>query len=274
MRKLFVLLLLLAAVGALGALMAVRTEAWPGKTTACEGCHAYPASSIDVSTGGVTSVTVSPGGTFSVTASYTEGANDGTETSQIAWPDGAVDNALFTFSQQYSTPSTSPTGSMTSTITAPAAGSYTIRVYAATGAWDTISKETDYQNIAVTVEGVAPPTCDWPSITINTIGKGQSPINNPKVSQDITGHIVGGAAAYRPTAHRIKICEATDVTVAISDDTSTGVGPVLTPLTGGISCTSGPGATCTVGSLTATEKYKAVSENGKDTDRIMLIPVP
>lgn len=128
----------------------------------------------------------------------------------------------------------------------------------------------------LTLEDGPLPDCAslWPIDTVNIIAKGQSPTNNLKVSQDITGNIVGGAAAYGPKAHRIKLCAETPVTVVVSDSTSTGLGPIVTPLSAGISCSSGPGANCTVLSLTATEKYKAESEDGNDTDRVTLIPRP
>jgi hypothetical protein len=40
---------------------------------------------------------------------------------------------------------------------------------------------------------------------------------------------------------------------------------------GVIDCTTTPGV-CTVGAVTVTEKYKSVSFDGKDTDRVTLLP--
>ena len=107
---------------------------------------------------------------------------------------------------------------------------------------------------------------EWPVDTVTTIAKGQSPTNNPKVQNAITGHIVGGAAAFGPKAHRIRICEGTPVSINITDSTGT---PTNTALSAGITCDS---SGCAIPSLTATEKYKAVSNDGKDTDRVTLLP--
>ena len=106
----------------------------------------------------------------------------------------------------------------------------------------------------------------WPEDTVETIGGGQSPTNNPKVSQSITGNIVGGAEAYGEKASRIKICAGSFVTIVINDSTGT---PTVTELSPGIGCGAGG---CSVISLTATEKYKVKSNDGKDTDRITLLP--
>jgi len=120
----------------------------------------------------------------------------------------------------------------------------------------------------------APPlACDeeWVVRTIYTIGKGQSAANNAKVLHQITGNIIDpdglcpsdGACS----ASRIPVCAGTGVTVAVTDSTgaptSTNVGK------GDISCV---GAVCTVGAVNVTEKYKSVSADGKDTDRITLLP--
>jgi hypothetical protein len=105
-------------------------------------------------------------------------------------------------------------------------------------------------------------TSQNPLQTLTTLAKGQSSTNNAKVSHAITGHLVGGVDAYGDTAQRIEACAGTDVSVLISDTTGT-------PDVSG-ACT---GATCTVGMGTATEKYKAVSADGKDTDSVTLIPV-
>jgi len=143
--------ILLFSVFSIVLIVSIPAFSKPGQTRPCTDCHGYPATQINVTTN-TTSVTIAPGGNFSVTASYTGGANDGKATSQIAWPDEAANNTLFGFDPQYSVASTSPIDSLTSTITAPTTtGTYTIRVYAASGSWDGIAKETDYENITVTV---------------------------------------------------------------------------------------------------------------------------
>ena len=106
-----------------------------------------------------------------------------------------------------------------------------------------------------------PCTVAWPVTSIATSGKGQSQTNNPKVSHVITGNIVN-PTSLGPKATRIPICMGTSVTAMVSGGTAT-------TLTSGITCT---GTTCLVVSLTATEKYIAVSSDGKDTDRLTLLP--
>ena len=103
---------------------------------------------------------------------------------------------------------------------------------------------------------------DWPSTTVNTLAKGQSATNNQKVSHEITGNAVGGDAAYGPTAHRIKLCWGTAISINI-----TGAG---TTVTGDCDTTN-----CTIAAVdfTATQKYQVVSADEKDTDRITLIPI-
>ncbi len=101
----------------------------------------------------------------------------------------------------------------------------------------------------------------WPVRPIVTIGKGQSPSNNPKVLSVITGNIVA-PDSLGPTAHRIRICEGTAVSVRVEDTTGD---PTVTG-----ACTS---ASCTIPALDSVEKYKAVSFDGKDTDRMTLRPV-
>jgi hypothetical protein len=98
---------------------------------------------------------------------------------------------------------------------------------------------------------------------IVTIGKGQSPTNNPKVSHAITGNIVDPDSLGN-TAHRIPVCEGTEVNIAVTDETGT---PTNTA-DGSLSCNS---AGCS-GVVDVTEKYKSVSSDGKDTDRMTLLP--
>jgi hypothetical protein len=98
-----------------------------------------------------------------------------------------------------------------------------------------------------------------------TIGKGQSPSNNPKVLNAITGNIVD-PASLGEKASRIPVCEGTQVTVEVSDTTGT---PTVTANSGGIICV---GSTCTVMTIMAKEKYIARSSDGKDTDRMTLLP--
>jgi V8-like Glu-specific endopeptidase len=102
-------------------------------------------------------------------------------------------------------------------------------------------------------------------VEIPTLGKGQSPSNNPKVVNFVTGHIVD-PNSLGEKVHRIPVCAGTRVDVRVTDTTGS---PVVTENSDGISCT---GSTCVVTNLGATEKYIARSSDGKDTDRIALLP--
>jgi hypothetical protein len=120
---------------------------------------------------------------------------------------------------------------------------------------------------------VPPEGCefDWPSITINTIAKGQSATQNAKIEHDITGNIVGGADAYGGTAHRIKICAGTAVEIAITcndEGCPGGALPTITKQVGGDFC-DGTGCSLTLGDKF---KYVVKSVDVKDTDAVTLLP--
>jgi hypothetical protein len=97
---------------------------------------------------------------------------------------------------------------------------------------------------------------------IVTIGKGQSPTNNLKLTHSIFGNIVD-PGSLRETAHRIPVCAGSEVSVVVTDSTGT---PINTS-GGSLSCDS---AGCS-GVVSATEKYKSVSSDGKDTDRMTFL---
>jgi len=97
------------------------------------------------------------------------------------------------------------------------------------------------------------------------MGKGQSPSNNAKVSMCITGNIVE-PDQLGTTAHRIPVCAGTEVNVVVTDVTGT---PSVSA-SGGLSCDS---TGCT-GVVDVTEKFDVTSADGKDTDRMTLIPKP
>ena len=108
--------------------------------------------------------------------------------------------------------------------------------------------------------------------TIYTIGKGQSATNNVKVVHQITGNIIDpvglcGLANGSCTANRIPVCAGTEVNIAVTD--STGTPTNTNDGKGVISCDA---SGCFVGAVNVTEKYKSVSFDGKDTDRISLLP--
>ena len=118
-----------------------------------------------------------------------------------------------------------------------------------------------------TPTATAKPTCTdhWLPTMICTIGKGQSPSNNAKISMCITGNIVE-PDQLGTTAHRIPVCAGSEVKVVVTDATGT---PTVSA-SGGLSCNS---AGCT-GMVNESEKFKAISADGKDTDRMTLLPKP
>ncbi len=114
------------------------------------------------------------------------------------------------------------------------------------------------------------PGCEdfWPVTSIVTIAKGQSAANNLKVSHRVTGNIVDPAAICPDdgpcTAHRIPVCAGTEVHIAVTGSAeNSNIGR------GVISCDA---AGCFVGAIDVVEKYKSVSADGKDTDRVTLLP--
>jgi hypothetical protein len=114
----------------------------------------------------------------------------------------------------------------------------------------------------------APCSTIWPSDSIVTIGKSNSPTNNLKVSHLITGNIIDPDAVCPDdgtcTAQRIPVCAGTGVTIEVAgstDNTNIGKGDILCDAVG-----------CTVGTVNVTEKYKSVSADGTDFDRMTLLP--
>jgi hypothetical protein len=118
-----------------------------------------------------------------------------------------------------------------------------------------------------TPTATAEPTCAdrWPRSLICTLGKGQSPSNNAKLSTCVTGNIVD-PAALSDTAHRISVCAGSEVDVRITDVT----GMPSVSASGTLSCSS---AGCS-GVVQSTEKFIATSADGKDVDRITFVPKP
>jgi hypothetical protein len=103
----------------------------------------------------------------------------------------------------------------------------------------------------------------WPVATITTIGKGQSPSNNQKVSHAISGNIIDPNSLGQ-TAQQIPVCAGTPVRVVVTDTS------------GGATNSAGGSLTCNAagcsGVVNVTEKYKSVSADGADTDRMTFLP--
>jgi hypothetical protein len=103
----------------------------------------------------------------------------------------------------------------------------------------------------------------WPVAKVCTIGKGQSASNNAKLGHCITGNVVN-PGSLGATAHRIPVCRGTRVSAVVTDTTGT---PANTS-DGSLTCD----ASGCEGVVNTVEKYKSVSQDGKDTDRMALIP--
>lgn len=123
--------------------------AFQGETQACNrnGCHAYPSTSINISTD-FTTITVSPGQTFKVNISWSGGNPSGV--TEINWPTNLANNTLFNPNPRIpASVSNTPSGTANSTLTAPhTPGTYTVRVYASRNS----SLETDFKDITVMVQ--------------------------------------------------------------------------------------------------------------------------
>jgi hypothetical protein len=138
----------------------------------------------------------------------------------------------------------------------------------------TVTVVTPTPTASPTPTPTAPPTpCEvaHPVTTLYTIGKGQSPSNNAKVSHAIVGNIIDPGAVCSEvgacTAHRIPVCAGTEATITSTDSsggaTNSNIGR------GDIACL---GNVCSVPAVNVTEKYKSVSADGTDTDRMSLLP--
>jgi hypothetical protein len=70
--------------------------------------------------------------------------------------------------------------------------------------------------------------------------------------------------SLRYTAHRIPVCEGTEVNIVVTDMTGTPTNSAV----GSLTCDS---AGCS-GVINVMEKYNSVSSDGKDTDRMTILP--
>jgi hypothetical protein len=103
----------------------------------------------------------------------------------------------------------------------------------------------------------------WPLTRVVTIAKGQSSKDNPKVLHSITGYIVD-PGSLDSRAHRIEVCAGTRVTAVVTDSTGTPTNTAARSL----ACD----ATGCSGIVNASEKYQAISQDGRDRDSITFIP--
>jgi hypothetical protein len=104
---------------------------------------------------------------------------------------------------------------------------------------------------------------DNPSITIDTIAKGQSPSVNPLIRHEITGNIVD-AGRLSSTAHRIKVCAGTSIRASVIDSS------------GGTTTSTSSSLFCNLlgcrGTIDAKAQYKSSSDGTSDRDTITFRP--
>ena len=148
--KLEMTILLLMVVGI------STVSAFPAEENACNtvGCHAYPPTTINITTDVTSTLTVSPGETFNVTVDWSGGNPGGTTT--VKYPNNTGDNLQFNPVPHPISSGNIPSGTQLSTLTAPAPGDYIVRVFASRGSNNTVPRETDFKNITVQVTTQAP----------------------------------------------------------------------------------------------------------------------
>jgi hypothetical protein len=119
-------------------------EASPGQTSSCLGCHSQ-SSSLNIVTD-VTTKTVSPGQSFTVNISWSGGTNG--NRLEINWP-SVLSNTQFRPTPRVPYSNTNATGTVSSTLTAPAAvGTYTLRVFVSRSV---PTRDTDYTDLTIIV---------------------------------------------------------------------------------------------------------------------------
>jgi hypothetical protein len=138
-------------------------SAHAGQTSACTNCHTYQGGALRVTTD-TTTKTVAPSASFIVNTSWTGGGGSVTE---INWAN-VNSNTMFTPTPRIPYSGNGTTGTVPTTLTAPAApGTYTIRVWVsqAVGAF-----ETDYKDMTITVAAPVAPNISTASLPAGTVG--------------------------------------------------------------------------------------------------------
>ncbi len=192
-------------------------------------------------------------GTFTFTSLFT--ATDGVD--GLTQPSSLGDAQLVILHSDPPTPPITPTPTM------PTATPPTATPTAATPTPPTPAPTTPPMPTAT--PPTSTPACAdlWPVTAIVTIGKGQSPSNNPKVSHTITGNIID-PDSLGATAHRIPVCAGSFVDAVVTDTS----GGATNTARGSLTCAT---VGCS-GIVDVTEKYKSVSADGSDTDRMTFVP--
>ncbi len=130
------------------------TQATPTHEDDCAKCHAYPPESLWLNVDHA-AVSVISGGAFTISAEGGGGTSAGT---MLKYPRSVSDNSKFSIGTK-SVSGITERLTLTSAITAPSqTGTYTLRLYIISGTGTnvngtSISRETTYQDITVTVTG-------------------------------------------------------------------------------------------------------------------------
>ena len=95
--------------------------------------------------------------------------------------------------------------------------------------------------------------------TIVTVGNGDNATNNFKVKHFVTGNI-DGTTPIKVDAHKFRICQGSNVSIVITDDTGI---PTVSALTTGIGCTP---TGCTILDIQAKQRYRVRSADSRDKD--------
>lgn len=166
-----IIAVLAAFVGALLVSVNFNASAFSDKESDCATCHVYPAISLWLEVD-ESSIEVSLGETFTLTVEGGGGTTGGTV---IKFPSNVGDNSLFSVENTMVSETTGNL-TLTTTITAPSiAGTYTLRVYVASGSGAnsegvSIEKETAYKDISVKVLGEELDITAWGiQVTLGTV---------------------------------------------------------------------------------------------------------
>jgi hypothetical protein len=100
---------------------------------------------------------------------------------------------------------------------------------------------------------------------VMSLGGGQSKTNNAKVMHLIVGNIIDPTSLGAKVS-KLTVCRGSSVSVTVTDSTGT---PSNTPNSPGIVCNS---SGCVAANITAKVKYISRSTDGKDTDRMTILP--
>ncbi len=166
-KSIFTTAMLLATIMIAGI---ATVGAFSSQEDACNSAcgHAYPPTTINITTDAPSPLIVNPGQTFTINVSWSGGNPAGTT---VKWPNNTADNLHFNPVPHPLSTGPIPSGTQITTLTAPTTGNYIIRVFASRGSTATIPRETDFKNISVTVQApVVPVLTVTANMTTVTVG--------------------------------------------------------------------------------------------------------